>query len=496
MASFGRLTNSIVSAVNENSLSLANLNFDFSLVTVQAPPEYAHVGSSLATRRRDDAESGTAHRTARKLGALFESIIPQTPLLVSAYGTRASQIMETPGLNPIGSAQRHGPFVDWIGADATSIWAAATSGNHCIAMHLLACILVRAFEDPAVTTSIWAELVARRQSVIEEMTKASFTVAQFAAINAASQQFPREELRQWDANIRAWMLSADTAMIKEHKQLQLIIKNLSIPVSGGGTSMYTEVTNTWKQAMTGLERLLAGEPQCITNGGILLAISSWHLYPTLMVLGNQVKMVMTNDSLLSKAGIITIGITRKDSGEGSSTTDEHDDGIYWSVSLSHYRYYGRPVEVIGKAGDRLRIDELHLVTLGSLFGSWGVSRRDPLPAARWVVALWNCVNRVTPLLNRPSWLNILADAAKRLIVPEITPAAQHLRALVDFGSRRHRTFMGTKVGEKTTKGNNMRLPWFGLRSTSLLESLSKKKPSGGISPVLESIGDVRPTWLL
>lgn len=154
MASVGRMTNSIVSAVNENSLSLANLNFDFSLVTVQVPPEYSQVGSSLAVRKRDNAENGTAHRTARKLGALFESIIPHTPLLVSAYGTRASQIIATPGLNPKGSTQHHGPFVDWVGADATSIWAAATSGSHCIAVHLLACMLARAFEDPAVSTSL------------------------------------------------------------------------------------------------------------------------------------------------------------------------------------------------------------------------------------------------------------------------------------------------------------------------------------------------------
>src|ERR1700722_1725491 len=145
MASLGRIANSVLSGVNENTFTLANLNFDFSLVTLQAPAEYSAIGRALAPDRRQNAEHGKSHKTARKLGALFERLIPQAPKLFDAYGRRASEIMETPGVNPPGTDQ-HGPFAAFVGADGTSIWAAATSGGASIAIHLLACLLARSFD--------------------------------------------------------------------------------------------------------------------------------------------------------------------------------------------------------------------------------------------------------------------------------------------------------------------------------------------------------------
>jgi hypothetical protein len=149
MASFGKITNSLVTGVSENTLALANLNFDFSLVKVQAPEEYSAVGCALGSSRRENAEYGTSHRTARKLGALFEALVPSVPTLIAAYGTRSSEIIQSPGLNPSGSPQSHGAFAAFVGADATSIWAAATSSTTAIGLHLLACLLARSFNDPA-----------------------------------------------------------------------------------------------------------------------------------------------------------------------------------------------------------------------------------------------------------------------------------------------------------------------------------------------------------
>jgi hypothetical protein len=228
--------------------------------------------------------------------------------LISTYGKRATQIIESPGGNPTESEQ-YGPFAAFVGADGTSIWAAATSGDAAIAIHMLACILARAFDDAVKATSVWAELVVERQRETKKIVESStLSVAKIAAINAANQDIPREELRQWDASARAWLQSADKVVTEERTQLQLILKNISLPVTQG-PSFYEGVVRAWTQAMVGLERLLSGEPQSITDGSILLALSAWNLYPKLLVLSSKPTRVEFNDPLTHPAGVLTIGIT-------------------------------------------------------------------------------------------------------------------------------------------------------------------------------------------
>ena len=463
MASFGRISNSLVTGVNETQLALASLNFDFSLVKFQAPEEYSAVGNALAKSRRENAESGATHRTARKLGALFDAIVPSVPKVVAAYGKRAGQIIETPGVNPSGKNEQHGPFTAFVGADATSIWAAATSGGSSIAIHLLACLLARAFRDPAQTASIWVELVRERQrEIMKTSQNEMLNVAQIAAINAADQPIPREELRQWDASARAWLQTADSAMRKEYIQLKLILENITLPVASG-VNLYADVIRAWKQAMVGLEHLLNGEPQSVTDGAILLAISSWHLYPNLLVLGNQTTTVDFADHFVPSAGVLTVGITNS----RASAPDRH--GIYWSVALSHYRYYGKPTKAVGEIDDRVTIEDLHMVALGSLLGSWKVPRAQLEISAKWFVALWKCISRVKASIRGPKWLEIIADAAKRYL--EATDAhKKECQCLLDFGQRRGRNFLSSPHQKPAC------LPWFGLRSRHILETLSFKTP--------------------
>ncbi|KAI0421288.1 hypothetical protein F5X98DRAFT_390465 [Xylaria grammica] len=163
--------------------------------------------------RRENAEYGTSHRTARKLGALFEARVPSVPKLISAYGSRSSEIIKAPDLNPSGSPRSHGAFAAFAGADATSLWAAATSSATAIGLHLLACLLARSFNDPAHSTSVWVELVSERQREIAKSQSqcADLRFADIATLDAASQQIPREELRLWDASVRAWLPTADAA---------------------------------------------------------------------------------------------------------------------------------------------------------------------------------------------------------------------------------------------------------------------------------------------
>jgi hypothetical protein len=127
MSGLSSALGSFFSATNENYAALANLKFDFSLIKMEAPMEFNGVVSALSDRRHVEAEDGPSYKTARRLGALFEDLVPTTPKLISAYELRMSEIMNTSGVNDVG-ADQHGPFKPYVGADGTTLWAAATSG--------------------------------------------------------------------------------------------------------------------------------------------------------------------------------------------------------------------------------------------------------------------------------------------------------------------------------------------------------------------------------
>lgn len=128
MASFGQLTNAFLKASQETTVAFANFNFDFTLIKYDAPEEYKGLGEALSKRRKESAENGPLHVTARKLGALFRSIMPSVPNLIQAYGIRASEIIKLPEASPEGLAGQS-IFADHVGTDATTIWAAATWGR-------------------------------------------------------------------------------------------------------------------------------------------------------------------------------------------------------------------------------------------------------------------------------------------------------------------------------------------------------------------------------
>src|SRR5271168_2187085 len=113
MASIGKLALSLTAGVQETTLALANVNFDFTMIKMEAPPEYHGLGSRLSKRRKLEAEEGLVHATARQLGALFADILPPVPNLARAYGLRASEISANPVINPIGSAS-DGPLASLV----------------------------------------------------------------------------------------------------------------------------------------------------------------------------------------------------------------------------------------------------------------------------------------------------------------------------------------------------------------------------------------------
>ncbi|KAJ5267021.1 hypothetical protein N7478_009829 [Penicillium angulare] len=294
MSTIGRITNSILSGVNENSLSLAILNFDFSLIQIQAPKEYEPLASALSTHRRQDAEEGQPHRTARRLGALFEDIIPSIPKLIDAFGKRVSQIVQTPGINPRGDSS-HGPFERFVGADGTALWAAATSGYSALGVYLLSCLLAQAW-DSKTATALWVELVKQRQKEIQSAYENNHKVSMYTLFSAR-QEISRDDLARWDNS--AWLRSARSAKALQCNQLLLISKNLQLPIFTT-TSTYTSST-----------------------------------YTDSIVLGTTPPThVSFRDVLFPPGGMCTVRQERK--------ATDYSGGIKWSSTLSHLRYYGTP----------------------------------------------------------------------------------------------------------------------------------------------------------
>jgi hypothetical protein len=65
---------------------------DFALIKVEVSKQFEGLGKALSKHRRENAECGPQHRTARRLGALFEQVIPNIDTLAAAYGERVSEI--------------------------------------------------------------------------------------------------------------------------------------------------------------------------------------------------------------------------------------------------------------------------------------------------------------------------------------------------------------------------------------------------------------------
>lgn len=438
MSAISQLSGSLGTLSFEQRLALVNLNLDFSLCRVPAPKEFQALGDALSTQRREAAETGTPHRTARKLGALFHQLLPSTPNLIRAYGCRVSEIARITNTD-FHVSKDHGVFTDQTGIDGTSIWAAATSGNEAVAVHLLACMLSRLW-SPSEATSIWAEIVAERKRELHQASD-SLNLTTAAAMQF---EFTRDQLAGWDASARALLSSADKAKEKQQKQLMLIIGNVNIPVNNK-MKVYESVIQAWTSAMTTADKLIGGEPLRALNGATLLGLSAWHLYPKLVVVGDSVREINFDDPFVSTGGILTIGL--------QSSSVESEDGVYWSLPLAHLRYYGPPVlsaKSIGSHGSRISFDQLQQVALGCVFRDCGFSTTDICEAAKFIVLLRDYMAKssrnvkhekpITPSMLSLTWFGQLATAANALLDSEGSDR-ELFKKLIERGKRRCPRFL-------------------------------------------------------
>ena len=459
MASLGRAIASGVTNIAEITPTLVNLNFNFALHQVEAPVEFEGVGQALSHLRRTEAEAGRTHETARILGALFISIAPKTPKLFSLYGLRASEISRSPTINPSRS-QQYGFFSNRVGADATTIWASATSGPGAIAVHLLACMLARIW-DSSEATSIWMEIVKHRSENILSGLEDGYMAA-FSDVAAAKNTLSRQQLAEWDASARAWLHAADRVKAYEQKQLMLILDNIGQHVNSvQGT--FESVVKAWQDSLTVFEALVNGVSQKAKSGEILLALSAWHLYPDLMIVEPLPKTVNQNDSLIPSCGILTVGLHR---------VGEEQGGIRWSLPLAQLRHYGAPVtrNRTVNSTQRLTLDEFAQTFLGAFLHGWGDRGTKTLDMIRWlqkvrrtltIVAKQGHHSPLDDLILPPmgSWLGMLLDASETCL-QAFDIGDESPKQLLRLGRRYAEVFLGKPIHG----------PYFGLSDRGMFVS--------------------------
>ncbi|ETS80640.1 hypothetical protein PFICI_08169 [Pestalotiopsis fici W106-1] len=383
MSQIGRLQAALASATNEVTVAAANINFDFCLVKYDAPKEYQPIGALLSTQRKQDAESGSSHVTARRLAALLNGICPDTPNLLKAYGQRVSEISKTASSQE-STDFANSMFAPYSGIDATSIWAAATSSEpahgSALHVHLLASMLAKIW-DPPEAISIWDELVKERRRVIADQLERGDSLPFSLATAAAQQDIPRAQLAAWDASARAWLQTANSIMAKQQTQLRLIVQNIQLPISGG-TNLYSSVNEAWIKALTVMERLVSGTPQEIHDGAALLGLAAWHIYPDMQIFGAQTLDIPMQDALVKPGGVLTLGC--------ATSASTPTSGITWSLSLANLKFYGRPVESQGwvqSNPDHISFHELMLATLGRVMTLWNISWEEVPLLAKVLMAM-------------------------------------------------------------------------------------------------------------
>jgi hypothetical protein len=376
---------------NNNNVSIYKF-LNFTISRKENPrEEFLGVRKLLSKERVSQAENGVYQQLAFKLGVLFEEKLPKTTTLIRTYGTRASEVSQIPEVNPRGS-KKDGLFESKVGADGTSIWAAATCGDAAIAVHLLACMLARIWKDDK-ATSLWFQIVKERQKEIEESESPNLFV-RMAAQQPISDEELRRELAHWDASARAWLRRADEAKAWQQKQLQEIIDDVTIDVNKT-MDTYESVIQAWSIAMTTVDKLIRGEPHNVTNGAVLLGLSAWHLYPTMNVLSRGREPILLEDQLVHHGGILTIGVQEREAGDIS--------GVRWSLPLSYLQFYGEPVVSIGSVSQtkRISMSDLLQAVLGCVLKDWGYSNLSTAaPILRILSEMWLYLSRAIKSLEQ------------------------------------------------------------------------------------------------
>lgn len=336
------------------------------------------------------------------------------------------------------SERRNELFADYIGVDATSIWAAATSSDsgRSVHIHLLACLLARMW-TASEAVSIWDEIIRERRREIASMFDTHAAVP-YASLTAATQQdISLEQIAVWDASARAWLRTADRIKAKEHTQFNLINKEI-LPVNKE-PALYRSTIHAWTSALKTLEQLLGGAPYTIQDGHVMLAISAWHLYPDMVVYGfgdspEGSTEVSMGDNLFADGGAISLGLT-------VTVGPENSKGVYWSMPLGRFKLYGNPVKrtrSLEEDGSRLNFPQLLQAVLGAILGMWEVSPSSLTSHIKLIMKMCAVFEKGRHETQFPA-INMLLRPCQDCLEDE-----PRSRALLALGSRR-REFLGDQA---------------------------------------------------
>ena len=276
-------------------------------------------------------------------------------------------------------------------------------------MHLLACLLARAWNGPE-AISIWSEIIQTRKAVLQARTLESVRTS---AATASLIDVDRDKLSEWDASARSvsadfamlsldssylnmytvcgdwlteylkWLRTADRALRTQQTQLMLIIDNMNICIHQQ-ENIYTEVMGVWKTSMTTLENLISGIPQSVKSAEGIMGLCSWHLYPNMCAVGITTTHVRQNDELVNGGGLLTIGLCK--------SPMEELNGVSWSLPLSHMYHYGKPVVAFGTVFSprtSISFQQLLWITLGSVTATWDNRDADLNRFCEFLVAFGN-----------------------------------------------------------------------------------------------------------
>lgn len=146
---------------------------------------------------------------------------------------------------------------------------------------------------------------------------------------------------------------------------------------------------------------------------------------------------------------------------------QQDIGVYWSLPLSHFRFYGPPkaaAHSLCTDAERVSFDHFRFVVLGSYLSTWngpGLSKLELIDYAKFIVGLYDYLvagqednmssakdtvdSSITESLKSgPNWLRDLSETCKLLLNAKETEKIIYER-LVGLGIRRGSRFLANQT---------------------------------------------------
>ncbi|KAI0149553.1 hypothetical protein GGR57DRAFT_224829 [Xylariaceae sp. FL1272] len=316
------------------------------------------------------------------------------------------------------------------------------------------------------------ELVSERKRKLDEkVVNAEFVDLSEAVSSHLS--LDQNQLAAWDNSARAWLAAANDSPVVRSRQKA--VRSLLNRVKGTvnmQTDVYTSVTETWTVALEILEKVIGGMSCSISDGAVILALISWHIYPDLIVLYPETHEIFQHDHLVQSSQI-TVGLSRP--------AFEHSNvinGVDWSLSLAHLRYYGnvgvtsRSLECTPSGGSRFTVNEFTLVLIGAFIGQWSESEDITLGSATDFIlfAFSKIEEALLPLMKKDgvpkqgTWIRLILDS---LAIVKIDNHEDRRRAntLLNLGWR------SRKVVEHPVVKSHRLFASFGLASLNFCQAL-------------------------